>query len=204
MGSTNDVGFDAAFGGGESSSSSPLALIGHRLLRHGLRHLRRNASAAVLDEETLPDPDEEERHFALFTGTFSELESIGDLYNIIMAIVCVTCAGLASGLTIGLMSLDSTKLEIKALTGEPREVDAVITILPVLRNRHLLLVTLMLFNALANEALPIFLGALVPAYLAVIISVTFVLIFGEVNQVFSQYRIFYAVCYFPEISRCHL
>jgi hypothetical protein len=162
-----------------------LAAMGHRLLRHGLRHLRRNASAAVLDEETLPDPDAEERHFALFTGTFSELESIGDLYNIILAIVCVTCAGLASGLTIGLMSLDGTKLEIKALTGEAHEVEAVVKILPVLKNRHLLLVTLMLFNALANEALPIFLGALVPAYLAVIISVTFVLLFGEVDVYLS-------------------
>jgi hypothetical protein len=170
-----------------SASPHPLVALGHRFLRHGLRHLRRNASAAVLDEETLPDPDEEERHFALFTGTFSELESIGDLYNIIMAIVCVTCAGLASGLTIGLMSLDGTKLEIKALTGEAHEVEAVVKILPVLKNRHLLLVTLMLFNALANEALPIFLGALVPAYLAVLISVTFVLLFGEVRAYFESF-----------------
>ncbi len=44
----------------------------------------------------------------------------------------------------------------------------------------MLLVTLLLFNALANETLPVFLGALVPNYLAVIISVTLVLVFGEI------------------------
>ena len=40
--------------------------------------------------------------------------------------------------------------------------------------------TLLLANAAAMEALPIFLDDLVPAYAAVIISVTAVLIFGEI------------------------
>jgi metal transporter CNNM len=51
---------------------------------------------------------------------------------------------------------------------------------PILSNHHYLLVTLLLCNAAAMEALPIFLDALVPSAYAVIISVTFVLIFGEV------------------------
>mmetsp|Transcript_6370 Transcript_6370/g.6870 ORF Transcript_6370/g.6870 Transcript_6370/m.6870 type:complete len:401 (+) Transcript_6370:9-1211(+) len=42
------------------------------------------------------------------------------------------------------------------------------------------MVTLLLMNALANEALPIFLDKLVPSYIAVILSVTIVLIFGEI------------------------
>jgi CBS domain containing-hemolysin-like protein len=51
---------------------------------------------------------------------------------------------------------------------------------PILSNHHYLLVTLLLCNAAAMEALPIFLDALVPTAYAIIISVTFVLIFGEV------------------------
>jgi metal transporter CNNM len=41
-------------------------------------------------------------------------------------------------------------------------------------------VTLLLFNAVANEAMPVFLEKLVPPYLAVLLSVTLVLIFGEI------------------------
>jgi metal transporter CNNM len=42
------------------------------------------------------------------------------------------------------------------------------------------LVTLLLSNAIAMEALPIFLDALVPSFWAVMISVTAVLFFGEI------------------------
>lgn len=47
-------------------------------------------------------------------------------------------------------------------------------------NEHYLLVTLLLANATANEALPLFLDKLVPAWLACILSVTVVLFFGEI------------------------
>lgn len=50
-----------------------------------------------------------------------------------------------------------------------------------------LLVTLFLFNAVANEALPIFLSGLVPEYVAVILATFSVLIFGEIlpSSIFS-------------------
>jgi len=43
-----------------------------------------------------------------------------------------------------------------------------------------LLCTLLISNAIAFEALPIFLDALIPAQYAVLISVILILIFGEV------------------------
>jgi CBS domain containing-hemolysin-like protein len=51
---------------------------------------------------------------------------------------------------------------------------------PVLNQHHRLLVTLLLANAAAMEALPLFLNVIVPGWLAILLSVTFVLIFGEV------------------------
>jgi CBS domain containing-hemolysin-like protein len=78
------------------------------------------------------------------------------------------------------MSLDSLKLKIKLIVGTAEEKKAVAKILPLLSNHHLLLCTLLLYNALANEALPIFLDALVPSWAAVLISVTLVLLCGEV------------------------
>ena len=55
-------------------------------------------------------------------------------------------------------------------------------ILPILSQHHLLLVTLLLMNAAANEALPLFLDELVPSYIAIVLSVTIVLFFGEVRR----------------------
>ncbi|CAK9088828.1 unnamed protein product [Durusdinium trenchii] len=47
-------------------------------------------------------------------------------------------------------------------------------------NEHYLLVTLLLLNATANEALPLFLNRLVPSWMACLLSVTVVLFFGEI------------------------
>lgn len=55
-------------------------------------------------------------------------------------------------------------------------------ILPLIRlsPRHQLLVSLLLLNAIANEAMPLFLDKLVPPWAAILISVTAVLFVGEI------------------------
>eukprot|EP00697_Spironema_sp_BW2_P001888 gnl/Spiro4/12533_TR6627_c0_g1_i1.p1 gnl/Spiro4/12533_TR6627_c0_g1~~gnl/Spiro4/12533_TR6627_c0_g1_i1.p1 ORF type:complete len:549 (-),score=117.13 gnl/Spiro4/12533_TR6627_c0_g1_i1:123-1769(-) len=99
---------------------------------------------------------------------------------IIVILFLVCFAGLMSGLTLGLMSIDENNLEILAETGKDEEREHARKIKPVLSNRHLLLVTLLLSNAAAMEALPIFLDRLVSPVAALLMSVTLVLIFGEV------------------------
>ncbi|XP_020102959.1 DUF21 domain-containing protein At4g14240-like [Ananas comosus] len=85
-----------------------------------------------------------------------------------------------SGLTLGLMSLGLVELEILQRSGSPTEKTQAATILPVVQKQHQLLVTLLLCNAAAMEALPIFLDKIFHPVVAVILSVTFVLAFGEV------------------------
>ncbi|OWZ22939.1 hypothetical protein PHMEG_0002267 [Phytophthora megakarya] len=51
---------------------------------------------------------------------------------------------------------------------------------PVLERHHLLLVTLLIVNTSANEALPIFLDEQVPEGISIVLSVTCVLMFGEI------------------------
>eukprot|EP00850_Spirogloea_muscicola_P019578 SM000194S04814 [mRNA] locus=s194:18458:22727:- [translate_table: standard] len=101
----------------------------------------------------------------------------------------VVFAGLMSGLTLGLMSLGLVDLEVLQRSGSPDEQEQATTILPVVTKQHQLLVTLLLCNAAAMEALPIFLDKMFNPYLAVILSVTFVLLFGEVvpQAVCSKY-----------------
>lgn len=55
----------------------------------------------------------------------------------------------------------------------------------VIRRHHLLLVTLLLANSIAMETLPIFLDRLVPSWIAVLLSVTAILLFGEVRTMNS-------------------
>jgi metal transporter CNNM len=51
--------------------------------------------------------------------------------------------------------------------------------MPLVKRHHLLLVTLLVGNAAAMEALPIFLDRVLGPIFAILISVTAVLMFGE-------------------------
>lgn len=92
----------------------------------------------------------------------------------------VLFAGIMSGLTLGLMSLGLVELEILQRSGTPLEKKQAATIFPVVQKQHQLLVTLLLCNAASMEALPIYLDKIFNQYVAIILSVTFVLAFGEV------------------------
>ncbi|XP_052186782.1 DUF21 domain-containing protein At5g52790-like isoform X3 [Diospyros lotus] len=92
----------------------------------------------------------------------------------------VAFAGLMSGLTLGLMSLSLVDLEILVKAGQPQDRKNAEKILPIVKNQHRLLCTLLICNSLAMEALPIFVDALLPAWGAILISVTLILAFGEI------------------------
>jgi metal transporter CNNM len=85
-----------------------------------------------------------------------------------------------SGLTVGYLSIDDLVLELRHNDGTDEEKQHAEKVLPILAQRHWLLVTLLLMNAFCMEALPLFLGKIVPEFLAIIISVVLVLLFGEI------------------------
>lgn len=108
------------------------------------------------------------------------------------ALACIVGASLAAGLTMGLVSIDKASIEQLLLT-EPDDCDTesekkellklqkcAKRIKPLKKNHHLLLVTLLLLNSGVNEALPIFLDNIVPSWLAIVLSVSLVLFFGEI------------------------
>ncbi|XP_074569832.1 DUF21 domain-containing protein At4g14240-like isoform X2 [Curcuma longa] len=121
----------------------------------------------------------------------------------------VLFAGIMSGLTLGLMSLGLVDLEILQRSGTLTEKKQAAKILPVVQKQHQLLVTLLLCNAAAMEALPIYLDKIFHPFVAVVLSVTFVLAFGEVipQAICSRYglavganfvwlvRILMVICY---------
>jgi len=126
-----------------------------------------------------------------------------------LCVLCAAfAAGLTLGLVsldeFGLRVLCNRDIRSEAGAGKPEAADARLLrdqscarrILPIVSGRffgegtrprglnptngHLLLVTMLLLNSVANEALPLFLDRLVPPWAAICISVTVVLLFGEI------------------------
>lgn len=95
------------------------------------------------------------------------------------ALGLVLFGGLMSGLTLGLLSLSTLDLQLTSRSSDDgrRRVER---LMPLLKSHHRLLVTLLLWNSLANEALPIFFGRLMGEYTSILVSVTAVLLFGEI------------------------
>nr|XP_043617884.1 DUF21 domain-containing protein At2g14520 [Erigeron canadensis] len=105
------------------------------------------------------------------------------------AVGLVAFAGLMSGLTLGLMSLSLLDLEVLIKAGQPNDRKNAEKIMPIVKNQHLLLCTLLICNAMAMEALPIFLDSILLPWTAIVISVTLVVAFGEIipQAVCSRY-----------------
>lgn len=104
------------------------------------------------------------------------------LGNLLGVLICAVLAATAAGLTMGIVSLDALELRVVMRTGTSRERSDAARLLPLVDRtpRHHVLVTLLLLNSVANEAMPIFLDSLVPDWAAIVISVTAVLFFGEI------------------------
>jgi len=137
-----------------------------------LRSLINNYQTRILEEEK----KEEEK-------VICEEEMVtGAKYWFFMFMVAFLTlfAGMMSGLTVGYLSVDKLTMELREKTGTQLEKEYSKIILPVLSNHHWLLCTLLLMNSFAMEALPVFLDRVFSRLVAVIISVTLLLIFGEV------------------------
>ena len=65
-------------------------------------------------------------------------------------------------------------------TGTDEDRKYALIILPLIAKHHQLLSTLLVSNAFCMETLPICLDSILPAWLAITLSTTFVVIFGEI------------------------
>ena len=114
----------------------------------------------------------------------------------------VALAGVASGLTLAMFTLDPEKIKSSAMSGRGRRSEQARRVLPHLTNAHWTLVTLLILNAIAVETMPLVLSRLYGGIIAVMLSVVLVLFFGEIipQALFTRYAL--PVCSFfsPFIS----
>lgn len=103
------------------------------------------------------------------------------VWYILGVILNLAFVAVLAGLYLGLLTLDVMDLQIlERVSKDEDERMYAKEILPIVKERHLLLVTMLLIDSLAYESLPIFLEALVPGWLAVLLSSTLILVFGEI------------------------
>ncbi|KAM6555756.1 hypothetical protein CsatB_002775 [Cannabis sativa] len=106
-----------------------------------------------------------------------------------ISFVLVLFSGITSGLALGLLSFTQVDLEVLIKSGQFHDQKNAAKILPLIKNEHLLLCTLLISKSLAMEALPTFLDSILPSWAAIIMSVTLVVAFAEVipQAVCSRY-----------------
>ncbi|KAI8974735.1 hypothetical protein BDB01DRAFT_806285 [Pilobolus umbonatus] len=109
-------------------------------------------------------------------GSIEFYENMATIFGLVII------GGVFAGLTIGLMGMDETNLQVLVQSGSENEKKDAKKVLKLLsRGKHWVLVTLLLSNVIVNETLPIILdGVLGGGWKAVVISTALIVIFGEV------------------------
>ncbi|KAG1856062.1 hypothetical protein DFJ58DRAFT_906006 [Suillus subalutaceus] len=93
----------------------------------------------------------------------------------------LTDPSLFAGLTLGYMSLDETQLNVLSMSGTPQQKRYAEKIMPIRKNGHLLLVTLLLANMIVNETLPVISDPILGGGVqSVVVSTVLIVIFSEI------------------------
>ncbi|QDZ19691.1 DUF21 domain-containing protein [Chloropicon primus] len=103
-----------------------------------------------------------------------------DWYYPVISAALVLLSGLFSGLTLGLLSLDTTNLEVLQEAGDETEQKYAKVIRPLRKTGNLLLCTLLLGNTLVNTLLSIMLASILNSWQGFVSSTFLILIFGEI------------------------
>ena len=107
----------------------------------------------------------------------------------VISIILVILSGLFSGLTLGLLSLDTHSLRRQARHGNANAK----VIYPIRKRGNLLLTTLLLGNVAVNTTLSIYLGSIASGIVAGLIATALIVVFGEIipQAVISRYALWF-------------
>lgn len=107
----------------------------------------------------------------------------------VIAAFLVVLSALFSGLTLGLLSLDTATLRRRAKFGD----QAALAIYPVRLQGNQLLTTLLLGNVIVNTTLSIYLGSIASGLVAGLIATTLIVLFGEIipQAVISRHALWF-------------
>ena len=107
----------------------------------------------------------------------------------LISIVLIVLSALFSGLTLGLLSLDTASLKRRAKNGDK---DAAV-IYPIRERGNLILTTLLLGNVAVNTTLSIFLGSIASGVVAGLVATALIVVFGKIipQAVISRHALWF-------------
>ena len=97
-----------------------------------------------------------------------------------LCVVLILFGGVMSGMQQAVMQVNFAQLTAMRRDGSESERKMAALLEPLVRRRHLTLVALLIGNALAMEALPAIMDLLMPKVLAIVFSVSAVVLFSEI------------------------
>jgi len=132
----------------------------------------------------------------------NSLSSIPIWLQALILLVLLIFSALFSGLTLGLMSLDITGLEIVMAGDDPRAAKYAEIILPVRKQGNLLLCTLLLGNVAVNSLMSIFSAAIFDGTIGFLASTFAIVIFGEIipQALCSRYALRIGSIFVPTVK----
>lgn len=100
-------------------------------------------------------------------------------WEVAISAILLLMSGLFSGLTLGLLGLDPTNLEIVQASGN-KDAEYAAKIAPLRKRGNLLLCTLLLGNVAVNAALAVLLADMSSGLMGFLLSTVLIVIFGEI------------------------
>ena len=148
-------------------------------------HARRNEKVNAMMAETAEEP----LHWAL-------------AYSTTLLLTC--CSAFCSGLTLGLMGLDMTMIEVVKRSGSPKDRARATKIEPIRKTGNQLLCMLLIGNTAVNAGLAITMADLAGGEWGFVVSTCLILIFGEITPqaICSRYGLAIGAALFWPIQIC--
>lgn len=99
---------------------------------------------------------------------------------LVIILIILIWNGIMAGLTVGLMSIDEMKLKLLKETGTEKEKLRIKKLETLLSDKHFLLCVVLIGNCIGMESLPLVMSKIMPEWLTIVLSVTSLLIAGEI------------------------
>lgn len=149
-------------------------------------HPTTNDRSLQADESTWIDAVPEQRPHSttndrsLQADESSWIDAVPDAVQWILIVFLVCMSAMFSGLTLGLLSLDKTGLEIVMEGEDAKNAAAAKKIYPIRKRGNLLLCTLLLGNVAVNALLSILMAEKAGGLVGFLVSTFVIVIFGEI------------------------